>query len=543
MNKSWKRVIKRIAVGLLIFVALLGVFATFFLKDIVNNQLQKQIKSTFGDFYQLSYEGSSTALSTSGFSINFERVLFEADTSNQLMMRKYPAIFFNTDLLEITDINVIGLLLNSKVAVKNIEIDDPKLLFYITGSGEASDSTESNTQSDNLIESIKVGHISIDKGSASFIFEKSRTDTLFSGKDLSLEIENLGLDLRSEENIVRTGTLDQLAFSIKELRMSPKGSDYNYGIEALKFNYKDQLFQCSEFSLEPVGNPAEMAANNQYRKSILRIKVDSLAYQSDDFKSLKNLTSINGQALNIMGINLIIDRDKRLPLDQTVYKKLFHESLLELPIAVNLDSINVSNARIDYRVHNASSTEPGNLLLSSVDGNITNINTKDLSQIEAKFNGIFMEDGPFNLNIQLPLATPHNHSYDGFIGKTDFASINPLIANLTKVRMEEGWIERIDFDGKGSEYLNQGVMKIAFHDLKLSVTNENNKKKWIQSGLGNLITRNNNRTDESETADQLEYSYERPHYKDHLDMYGGGLINGFALGILPKPIYNLVMNN
>ena len=109
--------------------------------------------------------------------------------------------------------------------------------------------------------------------------------------------------------------------------------------------------------------------------------------------------------------------------------------------------------------------------------------------------------------------------------------------------MEEGWIERIDFDGKGSEYLNQGVMKIAFHDLKLSVTNDNNKKKWIQSGLGNLITRNNNRTDESETADQLEYSYERPHYKDHLDMYGGGLINGFALGILPKPIYNLVMNN
>lgn len=543
MNKSWKRVIKRIAVGLLIFVALLGVFATFFLKDIINNQLQKQIKSTFGDFYQLSYERSSTALSTSGFSINFEKVLFEADTSNQLMMRKYPAIFLNTDLLEITDINVIGLLLNSKVAVKNIEIDDPKLLFYITGSGEASDSTESNTQSDNLIESIKVGHISIDKGSASFIFEKSRTDTLFSGKDLSLEIENLGLDLRSEENIVRTGTLDQLAFSIKELRMSPKGSDYNYGIEALKFNYKDQLFQCSEFSLEPVGNPAEMAANNQYRKSILRIKVDSLAYQSDDFKSLKNLTSINGQALNIMGIDLIIDRDKRLPLDQTVYKKLFHESLLELPIAVNLDSINVSNARIDYRVHNASSAEPGNLLLSSVDGNITNINTKDLSQIEAKFNGIFMEDGPFNLNIQLQLATPHNHSYNGFIGKTDFTSINPLIANLTKVRMEEGWIERIDFDGKGSEYLNQGVMKIAFHDLKLSVTNENNKKKWIQSGLGNLITRNNNRTDESETADQLEYSYERPHYKDHLDMYGGGLINGFALGILPKPIYNLVMNN
>lgn len=543
MNKSWKRVIKRIAVGLLIFVALLGVFATFFLKDIVNNQLQKQIKSTFGDFYQLSYERSSTALSTSGFSINFEKVLFEADTSNQLMMRKYPAIFFNTDLLEITDINVIGLLLNSKVAVKNIEIDDPKLLFYITGSGEASDSTESNTQSDNLIESIKVRHISIDKGSASFIFEKSRTDTLFSGKDLSLEIENLGLDLRSEENIVRTGTLDQLAFSIKELRMSPKGSDYNYGIEALKFNYKDQLFQCSEFSLEPVGNPAEMAAKNQYRKSILRIKVDSLAYQSDDFKSLKNLTSINGQALNIIGIDLIIDRDKRLPLDQTVYKKLFHESLLELPITVNLDSINVSNARIDYRVHNASSAEPGNLLLSSVDGNITNINTKDLSQIEAKFNGIFMEDGPFNLNIQLPLATPHNHSYNGFIGKTDFTSINPLIANLTKVRMEEGWIERIDFDGKGSEYLNQGVMKIAFHDLKLSVTNENNKKKWIQSGLGNLITRNNNRTDESETADQLEYSYERPHYKDHLDMYGGGLINGFAHGVLPKAIYNLVMNN
>lgn len=519
------------------------VFVTFFLKDIVNNRLQKEIKSTFGEFYQLSFDRSATALSTSGFSISFQKVEFKTDTSNAYMLTKYPAIFFETDLLKINNIHVLNLLLDSKLAVGSVAIDEPQLLFFIPKNGEALDDSGSQSNSNDFIEHIDINDISIKDGKASFVFQKHRSDTLFSGKNFFLNIENLGLDLKSKENIVRTGTLNQMEFSLESLKMAPLNSDYTYAIDVIAFNYQEEIFQAKKLAIKPTGNPKQMAATSQFRKSIFSIQVDSLAYLSKDFNALKNREYVNGELLNIMGLNMVIDRNKSIPLDETKHKKLFHQSLMELPIDINLDSILIKNTSIDYRVHSKGNNKPGRLLLTKIDGSIANINTEAQSDVEAKFEGTFMADGPFNLNIQLPLSKPKTHSYNGNIGAMDFTSLNPLVANLTKVKMEEGKIERIDFDGVGSELVNEGNMTLAFSDLKLSVTGSDNSKKWLQSGLGNLLVRNNNRTDGASATDSIKYTYQRPPYKDHLDLYGTGLINGFAKGVLPKAIYSMVMQD
>jgi len=39
----------------------------------------------------------------------------------------------------------------------------------------------------------------------------------------------------------------------------------------------------------------------------------------------------------------------------------------------------------------------------------------------------------------------------------------------------------------------------------------------------------------------MDFTFERPPFQDHLTFYAGGLANGFALSMLPKSIYRLIM--
>ena len=154
-----------------------------------------------------------------------------------------------------------------------------------------------------------------------------------------------------------------------------------------------------------------------------------------------------------------------------------------------------------------------------------------------------MNASAFWLQLNLPLSTPEKHSYKGEIESMKFTALNPLIANLTRVQMENGTLEHIAFSGTGGTLLNQGQMTLRYSDFKFSLTNKANDKRWLQSGLGNLLVRGSNKTDKQGEPLTISYSYKRPPYKDHLDLYAGGLIDGFAQGVLPKLIYQLVMQD
>lgn len=542
MTEPLKKVLKRIAVGLLVFITLLTIFTTFFLKDIVNNQLKKEIENTFGGFYSLTFDRSATSLSFKGFNVQFEGVTFNSDTSNLYMLTRYPALFFKTDKLQVLEINVLEIFWGAEINTGRILVEKPELVFYVPDQNISPGNEESNT-SESTIERINLKEINLTEGKASFVFQKNQNDTLFYGNNVSLLIENLGFNLLSEANVLNTATMEQMEFTLNDLKMSPLDSEYDYGLDSMSFNYKNESLSCYDLSVKPKGNPVRMASNTQYRKTIFDMEVDSLIYQSKDFRALKRGESIKGQSLKLMGLRLYLDRNKSIPLNEDRYKQLFHESLLALPLHVELDTVQVSNALIDYKIHEYKKNEPGNLILSRINGLITQIDTRNRDEIKAEFKGRFMDEAPFTFNINLPLQKPKQHTYNGSIGSMSFKALNPLIGNLTRVRMEEGTINSIRFKGTGGDLLNEGTMTLLYKDLKLSVTDNSNNRRWLQSGIGNLLVRNNSKSDNTGDPISIQYSYKRPHYKDHLDLYAGGLIDGFAQGVLPKAIYSLVMGN
>lgn len=541
MSVPYKKVLKRITVGLLIFMGVLIIFTTFFLKDIVNNQLKKEIENTFGGFYSLTFDQSATSLSLKGFNVQFEGVTFNSDTSNLYMLSRYPAMFFKTDKLQVLEINVLEVFWGAEINTGRLLVEKPQLVFYVPDQNISSKSEEYKA-SKSTIERINLKEINLTGGKASLVFQQNQNDTLFYGNNVSLKIENLGFNLLSEANVLNTATMEQMEFTLNDLKVSPLNSEYDYGLDSMSFNYKQESLSCYDLSMKPKGNAVSMASNTQFRKTIFDMEVDSLIYRSKDFKALKRGESIKGQSLKLMGLRLLLNRNKSLPLNEDQYKRLFHESLLALPLHVELDTIQLHNALIDYKIHQQRK-DPGNLILSGVEGLITQIDTKKRNIIQAEFKGRLMREAPFTFNVHLPLQKPKQHTYDGHIGSMSFKGLNPLIGNLTRVRMEEGTIEGIWFQGTGGDFLNSGNMKLLYKNLKFSVTDNANNRRWLQSGIGNLLVRNKNKADKTGEPLSIQYSYKRPQFKDHLDLYAGGLIDGFAQGVLPKTIYRLVMGN
>ena len=542
-SKTWLRIFKITGITVLTVVFLLSIFVSFFLKGIINNRLKKEINDTFGDFYTLSFENSYTSLSWNGFNIEFEKVEFETDTANKFMMMRYPAVFFKTNSFKIDNINISNLFFDSVIDLKKVAIDKPELLFFIP---EKENLTENNSEEsgESAIKKIQVANFELSNGNASFVFNRNLADTLYAGKNVNLKMEDLKIDLNSTENIVKTSKVEQVAFSLNEILLSPKDSDYDYRIGGINFNYRDELLQCFGVEITAKRDPYKMTLENQFRKTIFNISLDTLNYQSGNFKELKDLSSIKGSALHLVNLNLDLVRNKSIPLDETQYKELFHKSLLNLSIPVEIDSVYLKNGSIDYKIHSDKELQPGNLMLTQLNATIVNLYTEKSKRdvVTASFKGVFMEDAPFTFQAKLPLNDPNNHTYNGHIGAMKLTSLNPLIANLTRVKLAEGRINKLDFEGRGNQLKNWGTMRSDFEGLKLKVTDSQNNERWLQSGLGNLIARKKNRGSSDNLTDSVEYVFERPPYKDHLTLYAGGLIEGFALSILPKSVYNLVMS-
>lgn len=544
-SKTWLRIFKITGLSVLTAIFLISIFVTFFLKDIINNRLKKEIKDTFGDFYTLSFENSYTSLSWNGFNVEFEKVAFETDTSNRFMMIRYPAVFFKTNSFRVVNINISDLFFRSVIDVNKVAIEKPELLFFIPEKASAaqSDGPKSQEVKKNAIDSIRVANFDLTDGHASFVFHRNLADTLYSGNQVNVKMEGLKIDLNSTESIIKTSKVEQVAFSLNEIILSPKESDYKYLIDGIKFNYKEELLRVNGVKISSKRDPYKMTLESKFRKTIFNISLDTLIYKSAHFKELKDLSAIKGTSLSLVKLNMQLARNKSIPLDETRYKELFHQSFLHLPIPVEIDSLYLKNSSIDYKVYSDKELQPGNLMLTKLNATISNLYTEAEKRdtIKADFKGIFMQDGPFSIEFNLPLNDPKNHTYKGYIGSMEFTSLNPLIANLTRIQLAEGRINRLDFEGRGNQLKNWGTMRSDFQGLKLKVTDSKNNVRWLQSGLGNLIARKNNRGNRNGFVEPIDYVFQRPPYKDHLTLYAGGLIEGFALSILPESVYKLIM--
>jgi hypothetical protein len=78
------------------------------------------------------------------------------------------------------------------------------------------------------------------------------------------------------------------------------------------------------------------------------------------------------------------------------------------------------------------------------------------------------------------------------MGGMEMQELNRLMIPLNNVRVDKGLIRSVAMRVKGNEYFAYGSMDMNYNNLKVSVLNEQNKKRGIVSWLANIFVKSRN---------------------------------------------------
>src|SRR5690606_3161854 len=113
----------------------------------------------------------------------------------------------------------------------------------------------------------------------------------------------------------------------------------------------------------------------------IQSKID-IGFQGNDFYFKSN-------QINLNQVNANIYRSK-IPPDDTTIKKLYSQTLRELPFTLEVQQLNLNNSTLIYEEETATSNKAGKLTFTNFNAQIKNINSgykkTKLPNVQAQIN-------------------------------------------------------------------------------------------------------------------------------------------------------------
>lgn len=529
---------KKIAIAVTAFLLVFFLFFNFVLEGLVKNKLSGMVSETFGNYYELTFDNNSTRLSLAGFSIGFTGVEVSSDTTNVQMMSKFSPLFFKASEFSLEHISVMNLLFKSDIDIDQLRLLDPELVFLL-GTKKAPTSVGVEQQSAGFLKELEIERLDLKGGSATFISMNNPEDTIYAGNNLKILGRSIDV-LIGDEGLRPQGiTLDQFTVDLNNALYNPKASPHRYEMAQMSLNYQEGFLDLNEISLIPKRSMVAMTEDEKYQKTMFDINIDHFILEEIDFDSLKNTSALRAASGTLTGAHFSLLRNANHPLAPTD-KTLMHQSLAESSFPIDIDSLLIKDALIDYQLIPKGKTKQGQVLLQHMNGYLTKLYSEEHKRdtMELLLTSDFLANGQFTFAAQFPLKGVPNHQYHGHISALPFTDLNTIVTPMVGLQLNEGLIEDIYFTGTCTGNINQGEMIFDYDNLKLQVNNEKKgKKNWVMTDIGNLIIRHKSKKDKDGRSKAVEFYYERPAYQGHIGFYLNGLLDGMMKNLLPGPAY------
>ena len=219
------------------------------------------------------------------------------------------------------------------------------------------------------------------------------------------------------------------------------------------------------------------------------------------------VTLVNGNSLAVETAHFIhpyinVYRDKFPPLLPNVRKKLFTEKIKNIDLPFSANKVLINDGKVSYTERNAKSRLDGSLVLTHLNGNISNIKNHQVQPKDSlliDMAGSLLDKVPFNISIH----QSYQDSLYGFrlnlqVQPVSLSILNPLLAPLSDVKFVTGYLDNFNMNVIGDDNVAWGKMKFYYHDMHIKLLKKGGteKTKLLKSTESNLVNfffiRNNN---------------------------------------------------
>lgn len=468
-----------LALGTVFIIGTISV--NIFLKNKLENFIQERLPAnmvrTFDDIIVETFDGSLTVTNAS---------LIIKNKKNNV-----EHTFVNVEKLKISDISYWDYLFNNQIHVKSITLENPTIAYYEDRIEKNKDTLRSGIIS--IYKPIIIDKVEINNTKFA-MFENGADSTKIYTEGLSVEVIDIKIDAKTIFNKI---PLKYGAYKAKCDTVFLKVGPYeNLTIEDFTIEKRNAVFQ--KLSLKTKYSKKELSRIIKKERDHFNFTLQSLAIDNIDFGFKSNRFFAKSDKISLASPILEVYRDK-LVADDSKIKPLYGKMLRELPFELTVDSLKVTNGKIQYEERVKPENMGGSINFENLNATISNVSNTYAKpeKTNLKITANFMEDTPLSVNWSFDV----NNKQDAFLFKANVGALvvdkmNSFTEPNLKVRLE-GRTNKTYFTIDGNNENATTDMKINYSNFDVTLLRKDGKgEDKFLSAITNIFISKNSKNKE-----------------------------------------------
>lgn len=269
------------------------------------------------------------------------------------------------------------------------------------------------------------------------------------------------------------------------------------------------------------------------------LKISGIKAGNDFYGDLNVMSS----KLEIIGLEFTDFRNKNLPRPADSEKPMFSKMVDAIPVGLEIDTILIRDAFIQYTELEKGRGRPGSLNLNNLNVRIT-----DLSTIEAKRKTEFRIDLSCALNgsgqVMSGITVPYGDDrfiMNLIIRDLDARSLTATVEPIMGIDVASGIIRNMNFTMNANSRMSNNYLVMQYEDLKITLNDPEMHKthQGFLSHIANSAIRTNNLPDQKNYA-VASYVTSRDMYRGPFNLIWNSLREGM-MQIVPSGSAKMLM--
>jgi hypothetical protein len=478
-------------------------------KQIIRHELENAISKKSGGLYSIRYD--SLKLDEVAGNLSVSNMTLEYDSSKYVSLlnsNDAPPTLLNIYIpgIVISGVKTPQALLNKEIVGKKLHIVNPVINIIYTNAGK--DSARSIPTSDVYkqilgdLDLIKIDTLEITGAQIT-------TSSLKTGKknvqflNTSILLIDVAIDNQTGNKQNDLLFAKQLFLEAEKMSFPSMDQPYNYTVDSISLNSVAGTASVKKFRIIPLLNENAFVKSLPTQDDRFDFTFSNIGMRNLDIRQLFN-ENIVADSVFIGGASFKIYRDLSIPRDRKSRIGTYpHQLLGKLPVAVNVKTMILRNAFVEYKEKSAITLQSGKVQFHNISATISNVtNNKEAVRannvMRADISTQFLGKAPMKVVWKFYLQNPKGRfDIKGNLGSITATEINPITEPMGPARLEDGTINSLQFNFDGNNYGTEGSVVMVYSDLKLALLEKDKgskdlDKKSLTSFVANLVVKNHN---------------------------------------------------
>jgi hypothetical protein len=498
----WKKVIIFV-LSLLALIFILNIGIIFWIKK----ELPKIINEKNDSPYHVVYQTIDIKLLSGTILIN-DITLAPKQAAQDTSVK--DGLYASISEVDINGLSIWSFIFKKRIEASKITISKPEIILY-----KDDDKALNNPKSINesVVEPFK-NTIAV---SDIFLLNASVKIISTTSNSILLDVNNLSFNL--DDVVLNDETLNEkIPFHYKNFDFACDSIYFRanefYHIKADKILSSKSDLRINNLEVIPEYNRVEFVAKIPMEEDLYTVHVQSLSLLNMDwgFENEDFYFYVNNIVLDTLVANVF---RSKIPEDDLSKKPLFNALLREIPFKMQVDTLLMRDATLEYEEEKSVIEGPGLVSFHEFNLIATNISSgfKSVAESEVKIDVdcLFMNVAPLIADWRFNVRdTTDAFTIIGRVLEFPANQIHPFTKPYLNVAID-GQVDGAYFNFTGNDVRSSGNFAIKYHDLKVTVYKNNSprEKNKLLTVVGNVLVKKDSKLKVKEVEVEVERIQEK----------------------------------